>query len=320
MKDSKSFEQEVHRIYELLDGSGAEVIWNDHIPDPDNPSQQRQIDITVKRDGKLTHVECRKHKSPQDVQWIEELIGRSMSLAADSTIAVSSSGFTAGALLKAKRYGIITREFQQLTDIEIRSWARRVTLKLYFYQYSDLDVSIHFDRKSLSRVHPDVLKSELQSSGVLQSIFNAAARHLDAANLMANKQYGRLVAFRIRVDFPGFKLAGESVLEGEFSGKACLVEQEVQSTAVFKYREPGKDFAQRDAMVETFSLGETSIIHDGERASILLDVSRVQMPPFCQFRFFRVESEEDMDHEILELAGLEKLWVQGRIKVNICST
>jgi hypothetical protein len=38
-------------------------------------------------------VECRQHQSPQDVQWIEELIGRRVSLPADSAIAVSSSGF-----------------------------------------------------------------------------------------------------------------------------------------------------------------------------------------------------------------------------------
>ena len=53
MKPSKSFEQQIHRVYEFLEGSGAQVTWDDHIPDPDNPSQPRQIDITIKRDGKL---------------------------------------------------------------------------------------------------------------------------------------------------------------------------------------------------------------------------------------------------------------------------
>jgi hypothetical protein len=36
-----------HRIHELLDGSGADVTWKDRVPDPDNPKQQRQIDVTV---------------------------------------------------------------------------------------------------------------------------------------------------------------------------------------------------------------------------------------------------------------------------------
>jgi len=65
---------------------------------PDNPSQPRQIDITIKRDGKLTLVECRHHRSRQNVKWIEEMMGRRVSLEADCAIAVSSSGFTSGAL------------------------------------------------------------------------------------------------------------------------------------------------------------------------------------------------------------------------------
>jgi hypothetical protein len=98
------------------------VTWGDHILDLDNPSQQRQIDITIRRDGKLTLVECRHHESRQDVQWIEELMGRRASLSANTIITVSSSGFTTGALKKANRYGIIPHDFRQLTDLEVKSW------------------------------------------------------------------------------------------------------------------------------------------------------------------------------------------------------
>jgi hypothetical protein len=48
-KKSDAFEQRIHRIHELIDGSDAEVTWNNRIPDPDNPKRSRQIDITVKR-------------------------------------------------------------------------------------------------------------------------------------------------------------------------------------------------------------------------------------------------------------------------------
>jgi len=98
MKNSEASEQQIHRIHELLEGSAAEVNWNDHVSDPDNPSQQRQINVSIKRDGKVTLVECRDRQSPQDVTWIEGLFGRHVSLKVDTTIAVSSSGFTAGAL------------------------------------------------------------------------------------------------------------------------------------------------------------------------------------------------------------------------------
>jgi hypothetical protein len=42
-------ERQVHRIQELLVRSHSDVTWNDHIPDPDNPEQSRQIDITIQR-------------------------------------------------------------------------------------------------------------------------------------------------------------------------------------------------------------------------------------------------------------------------------
>ena len=75
-KKLELFEQQIERIHSLLEESDASVTWNDRVPDPDNPDQARQIDISIKRDGKVTHVECRIHKTPQDVKWIEELIGR----------------------------------------------------------------------------------------------------------------------------------------------------------------------------------------------------------------------------------------------------
>lgn len=144
MKESETFERQIHRIHELLDDSEAVVTWNDHIPDPDNPSQARQIDITIERNRKLTIVECRRHQSAQDVQWIEELIGRRASLRAHGVIAVSSSGFTAGAVKKASVHGVILRDLRELTEAEVKDWGKQVALTLYFYQYFDLELSLCF--------------------------------------------------------------------------------------------------------------------------------------------------------------------------------
>lgn len=95
---SDTFEQRIHRIHELLEGSNAIVTWDDKVPDPENPKRPRQIDVTIKRGRHVTLIECRIHHKRQDVKWIEELIGRRASLHAHSVIAVSASGFTAGAI------------------------------------------------------------------------------------------------------------------------------------------------------------------------------------------------------------------------------
>ncbi|MGA9568030.1 MAG: restriction endonuclease [Candidatus Korobacteraceae bacterium] len=321
MKASEAFEQRIHRIYELLAASGAAVTWDDHIPDPDNPTQRRQIDVTLKLDGKLTLIECRKHRARQDVQWIEELIGRRVSLGADSVIAVSESGFTSGALAKAKKHGIIPRELKQLTDREVVSWGRQVDLTLYFYQYSDLDVSLLFSRESIAKLDPSDVRAELPSHPCLQSLFGAAAQQLGRFNLIAEEQRGRKVEFELTLRLEDFRVCAEPVYEVVFRGNARLVAQNVVSPAVCAYGVPGHDSGQEDAVVEIFALGETSIVHDEDRISVLIDLSQLKMPPFCQFRFFRLNGEREMNHESVEFYGLDKLGVSGKnMNVSIYST
>jgi hypothetical protein len=139
----KKFERQVERIHQLLETEGTIVTWNDHIADPDNPAQLRQIDVSVRRDGLLTLVECRIHKEPQDVTWIEELIGRRLSLKADAVIAVSASGFTKTARDKANAHGIHLRDFASLTDAEIQNWGRTRMLTLHFCEFTEVTLTVH---------------------------------------------------------------------------------------------------------------------------------------------------------------------------------
>jgi hypothetical protein len=176
MTSATKFEQEISRIHELLEGDDAEVTWNDRIIDPDNPERLRQIDITVKKQRRLTIVECRIHKNPQDVKWIEEMIGRRESLRADNAIAVSAAGFTKGARLKAAKHEIILRELQSLTDVEILAWGRTVELTLLFYQYSNLEITFFVEPANLELVDPIRLNQEFGSSPIVVSAFNAVAK------------------------------------------------------------------------------------------------------------------------------------------------
>ena len=236
---SDVFEEKIKRIYDLLADSGAEVKWNDHISDPDNPTQERQINVTLRNAGVLTLVECRQRKSRQDVQWIEQLIGRRVSLGAQIVIAVSSSGFTAGAIAKGRKYGIVLRDLRELTDDEIASWGQRVEITLSFYEYSDLRVSLLFDQEGLSKIEPEKARTELRNHPCVQSLFNAAATKLGELNLVAEQQ-PRWVSFDLKIQFDGFLLCGLSVLEVEFRGKARLISQKITPSVVYGYGEPNR--------------------------------------------------------------------------------
>ena len=311
MRASDSFERQIHRIHELLANSGADVTWDDHIRDPDNAKQKRQVDITIRRGRHLTLVECRLRSVPQDVTWIEELIGRRQSLGADAVLAVSSSGFTSGAIAKAHRYDVATRHLVELTDDEVRGWGRSVALTLFFYQYSDLEISLAFEKDSLLRLDPDLLNAELAAFPGLQGLFNKAAELMGQELRPSDEHVGRVADFGLRLALEGFHLCGEPVIEVRFGGAARLVAQEINSPVVRAYGAPALGTSGRDATVECFPLGDTSIIHDGNRVAVLLDISQLDMPPFCQFRFAKVSGKEEMEHDVFELVGVEKLWVPG---------
>jgi hypothetical protein len=111
------------------------------------------------------------------------------------------------------------------------------------------------------------------------------------------------------------------VRQVRFRGKGVLIAQDFVSTAVVAYGNPDDDPAQREIKVENFWLGRTSIIHDAKRISIFLDVSQLKVGPCWQFRFFRVTGNDEVEHESLELVGVEQLLAVKacKMKVNVLS-
>ena len=312
-----ALERQVLHIHELLVRSHADVTWNDHIPDPDNPEQLRQIDITIRRDRKFTVIECRLSRRRQNLKWVEELIGRRPSLGADEIIGVASAGFTAGARKKAARFGVRLRDFKQLSDVEITNWGRRVALTLYYYQYSEAVVALGFPERRIPHLDVDRLGQELRSHPVLQSVFNAAACQLNMLKLLARNDT-RTVGVGVAIRPEGVVLSGEHLLEVRLECQARLVSQEIDSSGVFGYGHPGETPAQREATVERFAFGEISIVHDQDRIAIEVDLSCVDQPPLSQVRYISTKSADELDHESFAIAHPQNLHITaGHIKAEI---
>jgi len=316
METPETLERQVSRIHELLERSHDVVTWNDHIPDPDNPTQLRQIDITIRRDDKLTIIECRLSRSRQNVKWVEELIGRRQSLGAQTIIAVTSAGFTTGAQRKAARYGVLLRDLRQLSDEEIMSWGRGTTLILYYYQYSNVNLAIGFAPQSVPSLDTAILSQELRSHYVLQSVFNAAAEQLDTLKLLARND-GRTIRFGVLIRPENVRLCGEPVLQIGLEGEACLVAQPITSPEVVGYGRPTEIVAQREVIVERFGLGETSVVHHDDRIAIDIDLSDVELPPLSQVRYFRTTSAQELEHESFAITNPGKLRATGRLTVDV---
>lgn len=318
-KRSDEFEQLVHRINALIERSGAAVTWNERVPDPDVPNRSRQIDVSIRRDGLLTMVECRAHAVPQDVEWIENLIGRRASLKADAVIAVSSSGFTSTALLKAAAHGIATRDLSALPDAEIANWGRGMRIRLYLVRFDDL--CIHIGWRGPGVVPPSAGEIQAAIARVAKTLFNPAAdllqegRTIEDAVALGRRRFG------YTVEFPdGVPLGVGRSPWIRLEGAVWLERRDLARPIVKSYGSPS---TSPEAFVETFPEGQTAIIHDGaeRKISCIIDITELDMPPLSQFRFAHFESDEDNDYASLELIGAERMLQLGgtaQISVVLC--
>ncbi|MFZ2799665.1 MAG: restriction endonuclease [Syntrophorhabdus sp.] len=109
-------------LEEHLGPLGIEVRSPDYIPDKDT-SQLREVDISLRSkigsSDILVIIECRNRKANEDVVWIEQLSRKRESVGADKAVAVSSSGFTVPASLKATKENIELRTLDEIDPNEI---------------------------------------------------------------------------------------------------------------------------------------------------------------------------------------------------------
>src|SRR5688500_1563002 len=108
-KRSNDFQKFVALIERLAASPTARVIESSLEPES-KIKMAREIDIliedTINGFALRLAIECRDHVRKQDVTWIDELIGKYRDVEVDTIVAVSRSGFTDGALAKARQENI----------------------------------------------------------------------------------------------------------------------------------------------------------------------------------------------------------------------
>jgi hypothetical protein len=316
-KASDEFEILISRVYQLIEREGASVEWNEKIPDPDNPKQGRQIDILIRKNGLTNFVECRLHKDPQDVQWIEELIGRRVSLEANAIVGVSSSGFTEGAIRKAAKHGVVLNDINHLSDDEIRSWSRSIGISIFYYKYEDFKLSLIFDNH-VSGIDCSKLQKELKNHKGFRSLFTAQLDLLEEQKLIVKGNRNKRVNFHVKFNIEDFVLCNRAVKEVWAEGVASLEEKRLMIPEVLAYGEPCLENDKRSVYIQKFNMGETSVVHHDGHISVTLDLSGFEAPPYWQFRYVTVSSEHEDYMDSLELLYPEKIIMSvDKINLNI---
>jgi len=272
---SKELEQLAVRIHKLIEPTGATVTWNEYISDPDTGSS-RQIDGIIKRDGKIIHIECRDHKDPQGVMWIEELIGRRESLKADGIIAVSLSGFGQPALVKAKAKGIVTRSLSEMTDAEIETWGKSAKLVTNYLEISELEFQliVPYTQSGLVTGRPKLHLSGSNASPeflILQEL---------AQNAESSLYSDRDSTLTAKIQLLALMVDGASVVECQVRVKGRKRQEKEEVLGLWNYHglEP---FADTEAVVSKHGSGLTEIIQKNDKATMMLDLSSINPPRNC---------------------------------------
>jgi hypothetical protein len=279
----KQLERQIERIHQLVEVEGSIVTWNDHIPDPDNPSQSRQIDVSIRRDGLLTLIECRLHKEPQDVMWIEELMGRRASLKGDAVVAVSASGFTKTARAKANTYGVHLRDFATLSDDEIKNWGRTRTLRINFCEFSDVVLTVTTDQKSpLESPRLTDINGNDVSPLTWRLLFQSIMQQLGE-----QKWSGAAGSLDTTVGAAPF-VNGNAPTSVSFKARMRRITQTVQLASVFEYADPVT--AKSHAEVGRYALGGSEIIENHDEVAMTIDLSGIVVPDGCCFETVTVDA------------------------------
>lgn len=290
-KSSTEFEIFISKIHKLLERDSAQVTWNESIPDPDNPSQSRQIDIAIRKDGLFNIVECRLHQKKQDVKWIEELIGRKYSLGASSITAVSSSGFTVGAIKKAQKYGVILSELKDVSDEFIASWTRGMEIILSFVRYESFKINFIVDSDQLTTLDVTRFKNALLNHKSLLDMIKPGSDPFGDLN----KNAGLPFSFECRSQIKNLFI--DNILIDYFDTKGILHLETMGLTVPthLAYVEPNEVVTSKSVIIQKYDLGNTSVIQHQGNVSLQLDLSKLQLPAYCQFCSVEMRASKNVD-------------------------
>ncbi|WP_100178204.1 restriction endonuclease [Bradyrhizobium nitroreducens] len=307
-KPSTTFERQVERIHRLLEPRYSKVVWNDRMPDPDNPDQSRQIDINIDRDGEKIHVECRVHKNPQDVKWIEELIGRRASLRPDAMIAVSSSGFTEGAIKKAAAFSIHLRTLSTLTDDEIRLWVDPARALLVFYEFIDCRLSIEI--LDVAPPEPTVITQEDGSAVDWRSLFEPAMARFDKSPELDHET--RPFALE---GLAAILVNGKRPNRMKLTARARRVKRPLPLSAILQYADPQLKVSDV-ARVQKHANDVLEIIQSSDQVAVVFNPASIAVPPNCFFHNIAMDFSDPVSMNWVKLASAQ-VPTQSPIEIDV---
>jgi hypothetical protein len=283
VSDGKRLERLVASIEGLLLPNGFTVSTNAPVRDEDSV-QIAEFDVLIR--GKLGStmiewlIECRDRKSegPAPGSWIEQLHGRRDYFRFNKVTAVSTTGFTKGAVQRAKRWGIDLRRVEDILP-EAATWLQIEFVRRQFRQHYLETANMYIgedespDRREAAMA---ALAGKLLGDPQLRSSKTGETISVTAAFIGAVNQNSEVCAnilpnhpptpVKLNVAYPrddshfviDTSLGPVRVKSIEYDGTICITETIIPRSQLAEYRDVHG--AEPFAQTATFDSAELSVL------------------------------------------------------------
>jgi len=163
-RKGRSLEKLVAFFEKTLGPQGIKVKSPDYIRGRISKSL-REIDISLRShigsSEILVIIECRDRKGTEDVTWIEQLASKRKDVGAHKAVAVSSTGFSSGAINMAKVKDIELRTLEEIDPNEILLWFgfKELTVLNYHINFKHVSIRLSVPKSVSVKVSPEVHSS-----------------------------------------------------------------------------------------------------------------------------------------------------------------
>jgi len=163
-RKGRSLEKLVAFFEKTLGPQGIKVKSPDYIKGRISKSP-REVDISLRsHTGSseiLVIIECRDRKGTEDVTWIEQLASKRKDVGAHKAVAVSSTGFSSGAINMAKAEDIELRTLEEVNPNEILLWFgfKELTVLNYHINFKHVSIRLSVPKSVSVKVSPEVHSS-----------------------------------------------------------------------------------------------------------------------------------------------------------------
>lgn len=161
-KQTNAFQKLIHHIHSKTENTDAKVTESAFLIEKNIAEPiAREIDVLIEKEvnGKIAKIaiECRDRFDKDDITWIDSLVGKYKNLDAHKVIAVSNSGFSRAAILKAKANGIELKTIDETLQINFGEEFHKLGLIFISHIFELKTVTISFNLPSKKKPTPTTL-------------------------------------------------------------------------------------------------------------------------------------------------------------------